>query len=55
MTLNNAILSKYSLSITEGFSMNGLPPSTLYDELELEVLRNAYNKYSLEELEQKLK
>lgn len=43
------------LSISEGFSMNGLPPSTVYDELKLNVLKEAYSKYSLEELEQKLK
>jgi len=37
------------------FLSNGMPPSTVYDELKLNVLKEAYAKYSLEELEQKLK
>ena len=37
------------------FISNGMPASTVYDDLKLNVLKEAYGKYTLEELEQKLK
>jgi hypothetical protein len=48
-------LRSRGLSITEGFSTHGMSPSSVYDEMKLNVLREAYSKYNLEELEQKLK
>jgi len=41
--------------INDGFVSNGMPASSLYDELKINLLKEAYAKYSLEELEQKLK
>ena len=37
------------------FSENGVPPTTLYDEMKITILREAYSKYTLEQLEEKLK
>jgi hypothetical protein len=48
-------LRSRGLSITEGFSIHGMSPSSVYDEMKLNILRDAYSKYNLEELEQKLK
>ena len=37
------------------FISNGIPSSTVYDDLKINVLKEAYSKYTLEELEEKLK
>ena len=37
------------------FVSNGISASTLYDDLKINLLKEAYAKYTLEELEQKLK
>ena len=37
------------------FQSNGISASSLYDEMKINVLKEAYAKYTLEELEQKLK
>lgn len=37
------------------FVSNGIPSSTVYDDLKINVLKEAYSKYTLEELEEKLK
>lgn len=36
------------------FISNGMPASTLYDDMKIDILKEAYSKYSLEELQKRL-
>ena len=46
---------KFRGLLGDSFVSDGMSASTVYDDLKINVLREAYSKYTLEELEQKLK